>query len=152
MENEKTFNGSIVIADPCYFVESEEDWQKCEWGKRMDLLGFTDFLLIEFPDDNQLVIDSDTNEVLGWICQDSCQLVVVYKDELSKYRNDYEEAFRYQENRAIIDDFNGKVGYRIEEVTIEDETYEDTIVYGDGNRRFRSYDKSDVEKGRIHGL
>ena len=117
----------------------------------MDLLGFTDFLLIEFPDDNQLVIDSDTNEVLGEICQDSCQLVVVYKDELSKYRNDYEEAFRYQENRAIIDDFNGKVGYRIEEVTIEDETYEDTIVYGDGNRRFRSYDKSDVEKGRIHG-
>jgi hypothetical protein len=38
MEKEKNFNRSIVIADTSYFVRSEEDWQKCEWGKRMDLL------------------------------------------------------------------------------------------------------------------
>lgn len=149
MEKEKNFNRSIVIADPSYFVRSEEDWQKCEWGKRMDLLGFSDFLLIEFSDDIQLVIDSDTKEVLGGLCQDSGQLVVIYKDELFKYRNDYEKAFIVQENRAIIEDFIGKVGYRIEEVTIDDETYEDTIVYGNGNRNFRSYDREDAEKGKI---
>ena len=152
MEKEKSFNGSIVIADPCYFVGSEDDWQKCEFGKRMDLLGFSDFLLIEFPDDIQVVIDSDTKEVLGGLCQDSCQLVVIYKDELKKYRNDYEKAFRTPENRTIIDDFIGKVGYRIEESTIDDETYEDTIVYGNGNRSFRSYDREDERLGAIfHG-
>ncbi|MCR5127891.1 MAG: hypothetical protein K6B69_07290 [Lachnospiraceae bacterium] len=152
MEKEKSFNGSIVIADPCYFVGSEEDWQKCDYGKRMDLLGFSDFLLIEFPDDIQVVIDSDTKEVLGGLCQDSCQLVVIYKDELKKYRNDYEKAFWTPENRAIIDDFIGKVGYRVEEVAVDDEIYEDTIVYGDGNRNFRSYDRHDERIAAIiHG-
>lgn len=149
MDNEKYFNGSIVIADPSYFIDSEEDWQKCEWGKRMDLIGFSDFLLIECPDDNKLVIDCDTNEVLGGLCQDSCQLVVVYKKELQQYRNDYEQSFYAEENRAIIDDFIGTVGYRIENVTIDDEVYEETIVYGEGNRRFRSYDRSDAKEGRI---
>ncbi len=148
MENGKYFNGSIVIADPCYFMKSDEDWQKCEWGKRMDVLGFSDFLLIEFPEDCQLVFDCDTKELLGGVCSDSCQLVVVYKNELQQYRDDYEQSFYAEENRAIIDDFNGKVGYRVENVKVDDEVYEDIIIYGEGTRRFRSYNSEDVKSGK----
>ena len=75
--------------------------------------------------------------------------MVVYKKELQQYRSDYEQSFRVEENRAIIDDFIGTVGYRIENVTIDDELYEETVVYGEGNRRFRSYDRSDAKEGRI---
>ncbi|MCR4692198.1 MAG: hypothetical protein K5739_12710 [Lachnospiraceae bacterium] len=129
-------------------MKSDEDWQKCEWGKRMDVLGFSAFLLIEFPEDSQLVFDCDTKELLGGVCSDSCQLVVVYKNELQQYRDDYEQSFYVEENRAIIDDFNGKVGYRVENVTVDDEVYEDIIIYGEGNRRFRSYNSEDVKSGK----
>ena len=67
----KKFKGSIVIGDPSYFIKNEDDWERCEYGSNLAVLGFTDYLYLDFPDDPQIVINSDTGEVLGGICQDS---------------------------------------------------------------------------------
>ena len=71
------FKGSIVIGDPCYFVKNE-DWEKCEFGDRMDNIGFSDYMTIRFPDDPQVVIDEKNHNIIGGICQDSGYIVVVY--------------------------------------------------------------------------
>lgn len=34
---------TIIITDPCYVVK-DEDWDKCEYGKRLDVLGFTNYV------------------------------------------------------------------------------------------------------------
>ena len=79
----KKFKGSIVIGDPSYFIKNEDDWERCEYGSNLAVLGFTDYLYLGFPDDPQIVINSDTGEVLGGFCQDSCTVAVVYKSRLT---------------------------------------------------------------------
>ncbi|MBQ4488123.1 MAG: hypothetical protein II944_02305 [Ruminobacter sp.] len=140
----KFFKGSIVIGDPGYFIKSDEDWEKCKFGKELSALGFTDFLLIEFPDDPQVVIDTDTQKVLGGICQDSCELVIVYKEELEKYNPDYEADFFDKSNRTIIDDFTGYIEHKVVPVTIDGDNYEDTVITGTGNINFRSCYEEDL--------
>ena len=61
----KRFKGSIVIGDPSYFIKTEDDWERCEYGSNLAVLGFTDYLYLDFPDDPQIVINSDTGEVLN---------------------------------------------------------------------------------------
>ena len=56
----KKFKGSIVIGDPSYFIKNEDDWERCEYGSNLAVLGFTDYLYLDFPDDPQIVINSDT--------------------------------------------------------------------------------------------
>ena len=34
----KFFKGSIVIGDPGYFIKSDEDWEKCKFGKELSAL------------------------------------------------------------------------------------------------------------------
>ncbi len=129
------FKGSIVIGDPSYFMKSDEDWQKCEYGERMDLLGFTDFMCIDFEEDAQGVKEEGSGQLLGGISVDSGRVVVVYLEELKAYREDYEKAFYSKTNRAIIPDFDGEVSSEEVEDN-EDDTY--LSVYGTGNINFRS--------------
>lgn len=37
------FKGSIIITDPCY-VAKDDDWEKCDYGDSMHILGFTDII------------------------------------------------------------------------------------------------------------
>lgn len=134
----KYFKGSIVIGDPSYFVKTDEDWNLCEYGIQLNKLGFSDFFFIKFPDDPQIVINNVTNEVLGGICQDSGAVVVVYKHELELYNADYEKSFFSKKNRAIIDNFEGEVGYKTVSVIVNGHIDNDTIIFGEGNISFRS--------------
>lgn len=42
------FNGTIVITDPCYIIkktqECQNDWERCEYGERMEVLGITHYI------------------------------------------------------------------------------------------------------------
>ena len=125
MKDRQSFKGSIVIGDPSYFVKSEEDCELCGYGSELEKIGFTDTLTVDFPDDPQTVVNTATKEILGWICQDSGTIAVVYKKELEAYDPDYEQAFCSIENRAVIDDFEGEAGYK----TVNG----DTVIYGNGN-------------------
>lgn len=46
-------------------------------AKKLSVLGFSEYLCLDFPDDPQIVISTDTGEILGGICQDSGSVAVV---------------------------------------------------------------------------
>jgi hypothetical protein len=141
----KHFNGSIVIADPSYFVTSEEDWEKCEYGEHMEKLGFTDFLYIEYEEDVQEVVNVESQEKYGEICSDSCAMVVAYKEELANYNPDYEKDLGGEDNRAIIDNFDGEVTSELVPYKDDDYEGEDTVIVGTGNISFKSRHKDEVK-------
>lgn len=145
MGAKKRFKGSIVIGDPSYFVNSEDDWELCEYGEQLGKLGFSDYLLIDFPDDPQVVINEATQEVLGGICQDSGIIAVVYKNELEAYNSDYEKSFFSKDNRTIIENFEGEIEYKTVPVVIDGYEDEDTIISGNGNINFRSCYEDDLD-------
>ncbi len=136
MHNEMFFNGSIVIGDPCYFVNSEEDWEKSQFGEDISSLGFTNYLKVEYPYNPQVVKNESNGEIIGGICQDSCVLVVIYKDELEKYNPNYEEAFGSKSNWTLIEDFKGIVSF--ESIVSADGICGITLI-GNGNKVFKSF-------------
>ena len=140
----KRFKGSIVIGDPSYFIKSDDDYQRCEYGKKLSVLGFSDYLYLEFPDDPQIVINTDTGKVLGGICQDSCSVAVVYKSELEKHNPNYEEAFGDKSNRTVIEDFDGEIDCEIVPAETDYGTDTDTVITGTGNINFRSCYEEDL--------
>lgn len=145
MNTKQHFKGSIVIGDPSYFANSEEDWELCEYGKKLGKIGFSDYLYIEFEDDPQIVINEITHEILGGICQDSGVIVVVYKNELESYNSDYENSFFSKENRTVIENFEGEVKYEYAPVVIDGYEDTDTIISGSGNINFRSCYEDDLK-------
>lgn len=145
MGKKQYFKGSIVIGDPSYFVNSESDWELCEFGKRLDELGLSDYLFIEFPDDPQIVINEKTREILGGICQDSGIISIVYKKELESYNPDYEKSFFSKNNRTIINDFEGEIEYRTVPLDINGYSDTDTVITGNGNITFKSCYEEDMK-------
>lgn len=59
----KFFNGSIVIGDPSYILKSDEDFEKSRFGENLSVLGFTDYICIEFPDDPQVIMNTDSGKL-----------------------------------------------------------------------------------------
>lgn len=145
MNTKQHFKGSIVIGDPSYFINTDEDWELCEYGKRLDKIGFSDYLFIEFPDDPQVVINEKTHEILGGICQDSGVVAVVYKNELESYNSGYEKAFFSKKNRTIIENYDGDIEYKTVPVVVNGYKDTDTIISGNGNITFRSCYEEDSE-------
>ena len=112
MKRKQRFDGTIIIGDPCSMVSTEEDWQKAKWGEKMDLLGFSDFLAIEFEEVSQKVVDGD-DATYGGFCTDSCMVDVLYLDELLEYNPDFRhELEKFPQNYAIVRDFKGEVTFR----------------------------------------
>lgn len=144
MSMKQHFKGSIVIGDPSYFINSDEDWERSEYGQRLDHLGFTDYMIIDFPDDPQIVIDDKTKATIGGICQDSGVIAVVYKNELAAHNPNYEESFFSKKNRTIIDDFDGEIEYKTVPVVIDGYEDSDTIISGHGNISFQSCYEDDL--------
>ena len=106
------FKGSIVIGDPLYFVKSDEDWKTSEYGQHLSKLGFTGYMIMDFPVDPQIAVNDKTKAIIGGICQDSGIIAVVYKNELESYNPDFEMSFFSKENRTVIDDFDGEIEYK----------------------------------------
>lgn len=106
------FNGTIIIGDPCEMVASEEDWQKCNWGKHMEKIGINHFLYVDYEEDCPTVV-SDTGAKLGSFCTDSCAIVVMYLEDLIKYNPAFNQHIEYPENWTIMQDFVGKVTIKI---------------------------------------
>ena len=144
MSMKQYFKGSIVIGDPSYFVNSDEDWKISEYGQSLSKLGFTNYMVIDFPDDPQIVINDKTNAIIGGICQDSGIIVVVYKNELESYNPNYESSFFSKENRTIIDDFDGEIEYKTVPFIIDGYEDIDTIISGQGNISFKSCYEEDL--------
>ena len=131
------FKGSIVIGDPLYFVSSDEDWETSECGQHLSKLGFTAYMVMDFPVDPQIAVNDETKDIIGGIRQDSGIIAVVYKNELESYNPDYERSFFRKENRTVIDDFEGEIEYETVPVVIDGFEDTDTTISGNGNISFQ---------------
>lgn len=108
MKNSIRITGDIIIGDPMEMVKSEEDWQLCEYGERMDKLGIKDFLCAEGEEDVPAVID-DNGNMLGSFCSDSGMVVVMRLDDLFTYNSDFYQHIDYPGNWTVINGFDGIV-------------------------------------------
>ena len=52
------FKGSIVIGDPLYFVSSDEDREMSEYGQHLSKIGFTHYVVMDFPVDPQIAVNN----------------------------------------------------------------------------------------------
>lgn len=127
MENRLEICGDIIIGDPCEMVNSEEDWELCEYGSHMERLGIIDFLCTDFEEDCPEIIDNNGN-ILGSFCTDSCRVVIARLDDLIKYDPTFDQHLAYPENWTVIKGFEGY----IEAIEIDDEMH----IIGNGNISF----------------
>ena len=107
-KNIKSFDGTIIIGDPCAMAKNGDDWLDSDCGERFDLLGFKNYLWIQYEEFAPVVKDSK-NRVLGRFCTDSGIVMVTLLDELTAYNPDFEEHFRHPENWTVIKNFKGIV-------------------------------------------
>lgn len=118
------FKGDIIILDPCSAVKSDEDWQKSRWGSDMAAVGITEFLYLDCGADSCGVVKTESGEILGRFCTDSCALIFVDLAELLRYKPDFRDHERYPDSCTVIRGFDG-------EVTVEDDCF-----VGRGNINF----------------
>ncbi len=111
MQNKLKINGDIIIGDPCEMVKSEEDWEICEYGSRMDKLGINNFMCVEYEEDAPDVIDENGN-IIGSLCTDSGMIVVTKLIDLLNYDPEFNQHITYPENWTVIKNFNGDIEVR----------------------------------------
>lgn len=119
------FDGTILITDPCYFVRNDSDWHDCSFGADMGALGLSHYLYIDAGDEiGGTVRNTDTGEVLGEFCTDSCAVVVTYYDEVIRYNPQHEaDLAKYPNTGAVIRDFHGDIGF----------DFDNNVFFGIGN-------------------
>lgn len=87
----KVVNKDIIITDPCYIIKNgTEDWEKCEYGEFMEVLGITNYFTNNtiYGDWGCTTYNSDTNEVLGRFCADAGLVSCFELDEVRAYNPD----------------------------------------------------------------
>lgn len=125
------FKGDIIIIDPSYVMGNDDDWYLCGFGKDMSKLGFEHYLYIDMGDEyGNKVVNTDTNELIGKFCTDSCMLVVLDFNELMKYNPKFSDHIKWPNSNTVIKGFNGTV-------TVCRDTEPYSIV-GTGNINFRT--------------
>ena len=80
------FKGTIIITDPCYLIPNDTDYERTNYGKYLNKLGFTTFLVADtgFGDWNN-TITKDDGTILGSFCADSGQVCVVLAEDATEY-------------------------------------------------------------------
>lgn len=141
MIDTKQYKGTIIITDPCYFIPTQ-DYERTNYGKDLNKLGFTTYQVAGtgYGDWLNVVI---TDYGFSTFDADSGQVAVVYKDELVKYYDGFENLRnkRYVE----IQDFEG-------EITIDTTDTDWTVITGVGNVNFRTADSEDESDQYIGDL
>ena len=111
------FYGDIVITDPVYIVKDDCDWGKCEYGEALEMLGINTFFTTGNGDSvGNLIVNTDTKEILGEFGSDSCMVSVMLLDELLAYNPTCLDKLE-QHCYTILKGFDGT----IERIEIEDE-------------------------------
>lgn len=107
-------NKDILITDPCYIIkeDSDDDWEKCEYGDDMSNLGFTNYIV----KDNHVgdwkfeIYNTLTNDKLGEYCADTGQFGVFELDEVRKYNPEIDAWIKKHSWCAtVIPNFSGEI-------------------------------------------
>ena len=130
----RQFDGDIVITDPLYLVKDPADWEKCHYGEALDTLGISTYLTLPHADCcGTVLINTDTNEMLGDFASDSDMISVVLLSELLAYNIDALKK-THPDCYTIIQNFHGTV----KAVTLPDDDDQYWKLVGEGNLRFES--------------
>lgn len=130
---QQQFNGTIIITDPCYIMNNE-DYDKTNYGKELNKLGFTTYLVANtgYGDWTNEIAQDSTGTSLGQFCADSGQVCVVLKEEIEKNPACLKEFSSLQKHcYTEIKDFNGVV-------VISTMNPNWTMIHGKGNIDFHS--------------
>ncbi len=113
------FDGDIIITDPCYIInkESEDDWQKCDYGSKMEALGITHYMTRDtlYGDWSCTVFNMDSHRKLGDFCADAGLVSVFSLDEVLKYNPNFDYHINRKWTTALIKNFKGTVQFIVEE-------------------------------------
>lgn len=108
------FKGDIIITDPCYIMRKDsnhDDWDVCNYGNNMDVLGFTNYLTsgTEYGDWSCTTYDKDTHKILGSFCADAGLVSVFLLDEVLKYNPEFDYHINRLWTTTLIKDFDGDI-------------------------------------------
>jgi hypothetical protein len=101
--------------------EHPDDWEVCEYGDRMDKLGFTPQCYMTrdtlYGDWSCTTFDLNTKEEIGGFCADAGLVSVFLLDDILKYNPDYKDHLDKSWCATHIKDFKGTVQFVVKEVT-----------------------------------
>lgn len=126
------FIGDIIITDPCY-ITKDDDWEKCNYGKNMRILGIKNSLCRNtiYGDWSCTAFNSDTKEEIGEFCADAGMVAVFLLDEVLKYNPNFDYYKERPWTTTWIKGFNGDVEIKV----IKGEV----TVVGKGNVNFETH-------------
>lgn len=150
---QQQFKGTLIITDPCYILNNE-DYKKTNYGKNLNELGFTSFLVSDtgYGDWHNEIRRCSPYESFGEFCADSGQVCVVLKDDIEK-NPACAKMFSIlpEDYYATVEDFEGVV-------TISTMNPNWTMIYGEGNIEFISksqeeyFDEDDESKSILDNV
>jgi hypothetical protein len=106
--------------------EHPDDWNVCEYGDRMDKLGFTKYMTRDtlYGDWSCTTFDLSTKQSIGSFCADAGLVSVFLLDDILKYNPDYKDHLDNSWCATWIKNFKGTVQFVVKEVVgvYEDDT------------------------------
>ena len=107
--------GDIIITDPCYIVQNDEDWDKCRYGEDMSDLGIKHYIVRDtlYGDWSCTTFDSNTKQPIGEFCADAGMVGVFLLDEVLKYNPDFDYHINRPRTTTLIRNFKGAVSFQV---------------------------------------
>lgn len=109
------FKGDIIITDPGYVCEEYDDWERCNYGENMEVLGFKNCICRNTitGDWSCTTFNSDTKEVIGHFCADAGMVGVFLLDEVLRYNPEFDYHIERPWTTTLIKDFDGEVEFEV---------------------------------------
>lgn len=133
-----SFDGDIIITDPCYitkdrdawYKEHPDDWEVCSYGCKMSKLGIKHALTngTIYGDWSCTTFEDKTNKVLGEFCADAGMVGIFLLAEVLKYNPRFDNHIKRPWTTTLIKNFKGTV--YIEKTTTKNDKY--IRVIGEG--------------------
>ena len=107
--------GDIIITDPCYVVQNDEDWDKYRYGEDMSDLGIKHYIVRDtlYGDWSCTTFDSNTKQPIGEFCADAGMVGVFLLDEVLKYNPDFDYHINRPWTTTLIRNFKGAVSFQV---------------------------------------
>lgn len=124
-------------ADEEYRSVPHDDWERCDCGDDMSVLGLKTYLTADtkYGDWSCTVFETDTKKVLGQFCADSSNVGVFLLEEVLAYNPDFNCHIDIPWTTTLIKDFHGYVSIKYDK---DDRGEKCVFVVGHGNINFIS--------------
>lgn len=139
--------GDIIITDPCYVVQNDEDWDKCRYGEDMSDLGIKHYIVRDtlYGDWSCTTFDSNTKQPIGEFRADAGMVGVFLLDEVLKYNPDFDYHINRPWTTTLIRNFKGAVSFQVVHYV---------GVYEDSNKFHKKGDSFEDDEVQVigHGI